>query len=85
MTAPPTIWIAASFRIDLGKTILPEKLYRKMDRPPKPWKRCLMRKWGHSYVRFSCYIRTTDTPLPLDWIEVYRLRLLLIAKPVGDI
>lgn len=54
------------------------KLWRKLKKPPAPWKRYGINAKYRTYVRFSAYFKLGDPSPPLEWVEEYMLLLALI-------
>lgn len=75
MTKNPTV--VCCFRVELDGPI-PQKLWRKLERPPEPWKRCQVETRQFASVRFTAYYKVTDPHPDLSWVEMYLLRMSLI-------
>ena len=83
MNTNPYLYVYVRVRLD-GPLI--PKLWRKLAKPPPPWK---VRKTEQLYrgtvtngtVMFTAYYKAAQPAPPTDWIEEYLLRLSLIQGP----
>jgi hypothetical protein len=67
-------------RVRLDGPLIP-KLWRKLAKPPPPWKVIKNECNYRGTVTFSAYYKAAQPAPPTDWIEEYLLRLSLIQGP----
>lgn len=73
-------WVYHSFRVVLPGDI-PTNMWRKLRKPPSPWRRNKQANRYGVHVNFTCSY-PASVPLQLDysWVEQYVTTMLLLVK-----